>query len=522
MTEEPRPDEPAKDTPPNVSEPVAAAPPEGETAQATEEEPQKLKQAVEITDVGPCKKHIKVTIERDEIDKLMNAKFSELVVDSNVAGFRPGKAPRKVVERRYHRDVSEQVRTELLLASMQQMADEHEIAPLTQPDIDPFKLELPKQGPFVYEFDVEVRPEFDVPNYKGLKLRRPVHTFTDEEVAEEERRVLAPYGQVIPKTEGNAQVGDLLVADITVRDGDRTLGEIKEHLVRVENQLAFKDGVADRFAEQVRGANPGDTRQVDITLSQNSADAGLRGKTVQAAFAIKDVKTLRLPELTHEFCHNFGVHSAEQLRELIRVSLDRRLEYMQRQSARQQIMEQIAATAQWQLPEDLLRRQARRALARRAVEMQSEGMSEEEVRGRLRLLQQDVLRSTEMALKEHFVLQKIAEVEKIGDNEEELQEMIDAEIDRMAERDNESPRRLRAQLEREDMLEALAVELVERKVLDLILQTAEYEDFPIGKQEQGAVATVEEQAVPGEMQDPTAPPPEAAAPVEGQPGPTSS
>ena len=127
-------------------------------------------------------------------------------------------------------------------------------------------------------------------------------------------------------------------------------------------------------------------------------------------------------------------------------------------------------------------------------------MSEDEIRGRQRLLQQDVLRSTELALKEHFVLQKIAEAEKIDVNDDDIND----EIERIADQNDESPRRVRARLEKEDMLETLAAEIIERKALDLILQSAEYEDVPLEAAEEKPVATVEEQAVPGEMKDPTA------------------
>ena len=67
---------------------------------------------------------------------------------------------------------------EILLQSLEQLAEDHDVAPLAAPDIDPSKIEIPKEGPLIYEFDVEVRPQFDLPNYKGLKLKRPVKTFT--------------------------------------------------------------------------------------------------------------------------------------------------------------------------------------------------------------------------------------------------------------------------------------------------------------------------------------------------------
>src|SRR5262245_42122432 len=157
---------------------------------AAEEKP-KLKQAVEMRDVGPCKKHIKVSVDRADIDNRLDEQYSKLVVDSSVPGFRPGKAPRKVIERRFHKDVFDQVKAEVMLQSLEQLAEENDVAPLSPPNLDPAKIEIPKDGPMVYEFEVEVRPQFDLPNYKGLKLRRPVQTFTDEDVAAEERRVLA-------------------------------------------------------------------------------------------------------------------------------------------------------------------------------------------------------------------------------------------------------------------------------------------------------------------------------------------
>jgi trigger factor len=144
--------------------------------------------------------------------------------------------------------------------------------------------------------------------------------------------------------------------------------------------LALKDGVADRFGERVKGSGAGDTKKFDIRLADTVADSTLRGKTVEATLEIKDVKKQRLPELTGEFLHQFGVHTPEQLRERIRVLLERRLQYQQRQSARQQVLAQITSASAWDLPQEMLQRQARRALNRRVMEMQSAGMTEDEHR----------------------------------------------------------------------------------------------------------------------------------------------
>ena len=495
------PDEPTRDE--TASAPTATALAEGADAG-------KLPQTVEISDVGPCKKHVKVTVERKAIDERFDEKFKELMRDASaqVNGFRPGKAPRKVIERRFKTSVSDQVRTEVLMASLEQLATDNQISPLSPPDINPDKIDIPEQGNFTYEFDVEVRPEFELPNYKGLRLRRPVKTFTDADVVAEQRRLLEPFGQVVPKGEGaDVDVNDIIVADVVTKNGERVLNELKEIRVKVEKRLVLNDGVAEEFGKQLKGAKAGDTRAVTITLSDQVADEALRGQTVTAAFTIKDVKTVRQPELTMALLERFGVHNEEQLKELIGVSLERRLEYVQRQYARQQILSKISEASQWELPQDLLARQAKRALARKVMEMRSAGMSDEQIVGRRKLLEQDVIASTAAALKEHFVLQKIAEVEKLEIDESD----IDAEIERIADQNGESPRKVRARMEKEDLIEALATDLLERKALQVVLSSAEYEDFdlPSGEAEDDQVASVTAQVVPGQMVDPTAVPPAA-------------
>src|SRR5262249_24775756 len=151
--------------------------------------------------------------------KAFSEKYKELVGDSWVPGFRPGKAPREIVVRKYKKEVGDQVKAIVLMGSLEQLAEDHDIAPITPPDLNPANLIMPDNGPFIYEFEVEVRPQFDLPNYKGIKRKRPVHPITDDDVAKEETRLLQRYGQLVPKPEGNAQVGDILTVDMLTKFG---------------------------------------------------------------------------------------------------------------------------------------------------------------------------------------------------------------------------------------------------------------------------------------------------------------
>jgi trigger factor len=472
----------------------------------------KLPQTVEMRDVGPCKKHVKVTVDRAAIDARFDEKYTGLMLErpALVPGFRPGKAPRKIVERAFSKEVASEVKTEVLMASLEQLADEQAISPLSPPELDPKTIVIPESGPFVYEFDIEVRPEFDLPSYKGLKLRRPTHTFTDADVEREAKKVLEPFGQIVPKEDGTVAENDIITADLTIKQGERELNTAKEIRIKVEKRLALADGVAEDFAKHLAGAKAGDTRTVDIKLSQEIANPALRGQTVQAQFAIKDVKTVKSPELDPALLAQFGVQSADQFHELVRARLNRQLEYAQRQAARAGVLEALAKDANWELPQDLLRRQARKTLARRVMEMRSSGMSEEQIAGRQRVLEMDSLRSTAAALKEHFVLQKIAELEKLEIEDAD----IEAEIGEIADRTGESYRKVRARMEKEDLIEALATELLERKALDLVLKEATYEDYEMNPSEDaaGEVATADAQAVSAdEAKAPDAAPAEGGA-----------
>jgi trigger factor len=462
----------------------------------TAEEKKKFEQKVDISDVGPCKKHVKVTIDRSVIDARLDEKFSDLMVKTptQIPGFRTGKAPKQIVRRKFSKEVASEVRTEVLMASLEQLAEENTLSPLSSPELDPTKVLLPEKDgePMVYEFDIEVRPEFDLPDYKNLKLRKPMYNFTDADVAKEKNKLLERAGTIVPK-DGAVAMDDIITTDIVIENDGKELNKVSDIRLRVEKKLALEDGIAKDFGKTMVGAKVGDSRKVDITLSNELVDETLRGKVVNATFTVTDLKTVRLPELTDTVLEQFGVRTADAFDELVRARLERYLEYSQRNVARTEVLRVLAGEQKWDLPQDLLQRQARKTLSRRVMEMRNSGMSDEQIIGRQRELEQDAIRSTAAALKEHFVLQKIAEVEKIEIEDADIED----EIDRIADRSGESPRKVRARLERDDLIETVATELLERKALDLVLETATYDEYafnPMQEQEDNEVSTADASA----------------------------
>ncbi len=439
-----------------------------------EKEPQTLELDVQVTSPSACERHVTVTISRADIDRYFDDAFGEMMPTAAVPGFRIGRAPRKVVEHRFRDEVSDQVKSALLLDSLEQISDEQRFTAISEPNFDLEAVEVPKDGPMTFEFTIEVRPEFDLPQWKGLKLNRPVREFTDADVDEQLEQMLSRYGQLVPY-DGAASDGDYVSVNIiTTADGQQVARE-DEAVVRIRPTLSFRDARLDGFDKLMEGVKEGDHRSAKVTLTKDAPNEDLRGKTLDIEFEVLGVKKLKLPELTEDFLQELGGFSTEaELRDAIRQNLQRQMEYQQQKIARSQISSLLTKSADWELPPGLLQRQSARELERAVMELRRSGFSEAEIRARENLLRQNSTTSTATALKEHFILERIAEDEKIDVDEGDYEK----EIFLIAAQSGESPRRVRAQLEKRGLMDVLRNQIIERKVLELVQSQAKFKDDP--------------------------------------------
>lgn len=445
-------------------------------ASEPQEEQPKPKLALELSveSRGACKRHVTVTIPRADIERYFKDAFDEFQPKAEVAGFRPGRAPRKLVESRFREQVANQVKGSLLVDSVTQINDEADFSAISEPNLDFEAIKLPDDGPMTFEFDIEVRPEFDLPQWKGLHLTRPVHEFTDGEVDVHMRRLLERYGRLEAK-DGPVEGADHVTLNIRFRDGDQVLSEMIEQTVQVRPKLSFRDATIEDFAGLLAGARAGDRRQTRLRISNQAEREDLRDKELDAELEVVAVQQVVLPEMTPGFLEKIGGFEDEaDVRAAVRDDMERQLVYHQERQVRQQITGLLTMTADWDLPTDLLRRQARRELERAVLELRASGFNDDFIRAYQNQLRQNSEASTARALKEHFILERIAEEEKIdaepGDYEEEVR--------RIAVQSQESPRRVRARLEKRGQMDALRNQIVERKVIGLITAHAQFTEMP--------------------------------------------
>jgi len=448
--------------------------PDAGTEEGKEKEKPRLTLEVKIDKPSACERHVTVTVAKDDVDRYVKEGFDELMPKAELPGFRPGRAPRKLVETRFKEHIADQVKGKLLMDSLTQMSDDHQFTAISEPDFDIESIQLPDEGPMVFEFDIEVRPEFDTPVWKGIKIDRPQHEYADEEVEQRLRELLSRYGQ-LEKHEGPIEAGHFVTATLRASLDGKQISQLTEETIEVKPTLSFQDGKLEGFDKLLIGKNVGDTVTTKVKISAESDNEAFRGKEVDLSLEIVAVEHRKLPDLNREFLDRIGGFKDEaELREEVKKEMLRQLKYFQQKRVRQQITSQLTVTATWDLPKDLLRRQARRELERAVMELQSSGFNQQQINQYSNELQQNALASTANSLKEHFILEKIAEEEKI----EEQPEDYDNEIKLIAEQSDESPRKVRARLEKRGLMDTLRNQIIERKVIEKIEEHAEFRDVP--------------------------------------------
>lgn len=431
---------------------------------------------VEIQNVGPCKKHVRVKVPRSDIDHFSTEAVKEIVQTAAVPGFRPGRVPAALAKSRFRSEIADSVRQRVLMSSLEQLADENSLDPINEPDFDVESLRIPEEGDFEYEFDVEVRPEFDVPNYGGLKIQRPIREVSGEDVTAYLNRFIGQYGTLAVQ-DAPAERGDYVTASIEFTKDGESFRKIPSVDLQLKPTIRFRDAEIAGFDQLMLGSTAGTSKTVDIVVSNEAEQIEMRGEKLTATIVVSQVRRQQLPEMNSAFFERVGYSDEQELRDEIEGMLQRQVKYDQRQACRRQVLEKITESATWELPESLVNKQTENALRREILEMQQAGFTSQQILARENELRQQSVTSTRQALKEHFVLDRIATHEKI----EVTPIDIESEINMMAVQRGESPRRVRARLQKSGVIENLEAQIRERKAVDFILNSAQFEEVEAPK-----------------------------------------
>lgn len=431
---------------------------------------------VSVESIAPCRKLVRVEVETEKVEQAFEEVIHEYRKRAVLPGFRPGKAPREIVERRFHQGIREEVRERLLRDCLQHLVHESNLRVLRTENVE--VLQFDRGQALQALFTLETEPEFELPEYKGLPVKREIRTVTDEDV-ERALEMLRQHRVNYVTVDRPAAAGDVVVVNYTatiegrpvveVAPEAKSLAESKGFWVRVDGR-SFLPG----FGEQLTGAKAGERRTINLLIPPDYSDSNLAGRPASFAVEVLEVKEPVLPALDEEFARSYGAESLEALRAGVRRDLENELKHKLDRQVRVQLLRALLDRVHFDLPESAVETETRNAVYDIVLENTRRGVSRELIEQQKESIYEAASRSARERVKLNFIIQRIAEKEGITVSNEEIQRRITV----LAAMHQISPEKLLKQLQERGALIQVYDDIAREKVLDFLQQHAQIEEVP--------------------------------------------
>ena len=455
----------------NEGEQSAATSENDESTAATNDDEQSTtaKNTVTIEDSGPCKKKIAIEIPEETIKKAIDEQYNELRRDALVPGFRKGRAPRRLLEKRFGKETTEQIKLKLLVDASESAIKDHDLQALGEPDVDYEKIDLPEEGALKFDFEIEVRPEFDLPELEGIPINRTKLEITDEQIDKDIEQMQRLSGIWAPREDGPVELNDQIIAEASLKaegiEDQENLGEIQVYV----RHNGFVGAIpVENLDELLVGAKAGDKKQTSVEAPKTYFKEEYRGKKVDISIEIKDIKWLKPAELDASFFERLGVEDEDELRERTQDRLQSQLEQQSRTEMTEHIFKHLLDNTDFDLPLTVVGEQAGSLLQRQYVNLLSRGLSREQIEEQMEQLRASSEDQAREQLKTFFIMDKVADKLDIEVSEEE----INGRIAQLAMRQQQRPERMREEMERNGSLPQFKLEVRQSKCIEKLLESA--------------------------------------------------
>ena len=443
---------------------------EEQPEESKEEESPESKDIVTIEDAGPCKKKVTIEIAQEKIKKATDRQYKELGKEALLPGFRKGRAPRRLLEKRFGKETTEQIKLILLDDASKAAIEDNKLQIIGEPDIDIDNIKLPAEGPLTFNFEVEVRPEFDLPKLEGIPVTRTKLEVTDEQIDREIEQMLKWSGVWTPREEGAVELDDQIIADAVFKIEGIEEEQQADNTEIYVRQNGFVGAIPiEKLDELLVGAKSGETRQTSVDVPKTFFREEYRGKKVDIKINIKDIKWLKSAELDENFLKRYGVENKEELREKIHDSLYSRLEAQSRAEMTEQIYEYLLDKTDFDLPLNIVAEQTNSVLQRQYTNLLLRGLPREQIDQQMEQLKAGSEQQAKKQLKTFFIMDKIADKLEIEVSEEE----INGHIAQLAMEREQRPERMREDMERNGSMAQFKLEVRQNKCIQRLLETAE-------------------------------------------------
>lgn len=431
---------------------------------------------VTVENLAPCKKLVRVEIEAQKVDETLETVAKQFQREANLPGFRPGKAPREMVVRKYAKDIEDEAKRKLISEAYKNALEAQKLDVLGQPDIE--EIQFSRGQPLQFAATIETSPEFELPEYKGIPVQREARSVTDEDV-QHALEVLRQSRTTFQTVDRPAQTGDMAVVNYTGTSDGKPITEVAPTAKGLAEQKNFwveigSNSFIPGFAEQVMGAKAGDKRTVTVDFPADFVTTELASKKGVYEVEITEVKEKVLPAVDEAFAKSYGAEDLEKLRTGVRKDLENELAYKNNRSIRTQLVRSLLNRVNFELPETAVAHETRNVVFDIVQENAKRGVSRDVIEQQKEQIYSAATQGAKERVKVAFLLQKIAEKEDIKISQEEIAHRISHLA---ATYKIPGPKFLKDLQKRNGLIE-IYDQIMNEKVMDFLQQQAKIEEVP--------------------------------------------
>ena len=423
---------------------------------------------VTATEESPVVHRLEIEVDATRVSRAFERAYRDLGKRARVRGFRPGKAPRSVLEKLYGASIREEIERLLVSESLPGAVEQSGLRPVTEPTID--AQELTPDAPFQYAARIEVKPAIELPALEGLPAARPKVEIGDADVLGELETLRQRHAQLVEEPDATpAGDGHVLKVDFVGRIDGETFEGGSGRDVEVElGSERFLPG----FAEQLAGATAGDEREVRVTFPADYGNEELAGKEAVFAVQVASVQRRDVPELDDEFAKDLGdFDDLAALRARVRDDLEAAHTRAADDALRRSLLDALLARSEFEVPAGLIERRLQSQLARAHRELEGQ-VPEEALHAQLNRWRESWRPEAERDVREALLLEAVASQQEIEVPDDE----VEARLESMAEAQGVDAKRLRKAYREGELWEALRLQLQDEKALAHLRSVAKIEE----------------------------------------------